>query len=83
MKSQGVCYIKLMAFIFQKSKEAEEDAKADVQTRRTNLHIQRDCVDRTLHVSVYCYCSHLGIGKNGSRITLLYSFVCLMLDPSR
>ena len=84
LKSQGVCYIKLMAFIFKESKEAEEDAKADVQTRRTNLHMQRVwSVHVHVHMSsVTALTWSKGIGKNGSRITLLYSFACLMFDPS-
>ena len=66
LKSQGVCHIKLMAFIFQEIEEAEEDAKADVQTRRTNLHMKRlECMC-TFTCTYNCYCSHL-VQRDGEK----------------
>ena len=63
MKSQGVCYIKLMAFIFEESEEAEEDANADVQTRRTNLHMLR-----SLCVHVQSIMQLLSLGLKGLKM---------------
>ena len=61
MKSQGVCYIKLMAFIFEECQEAEEDAKADVQTRRTNLHMLRGLSVLCVHVQSIMQLLSLGL----------------------
>ena len=45
-----MCNIKLMAFIFQEGKEPKEDAKADVQAREANLHVQRDLESIALYM---------------------------------